>query len=68
MTVMGEETAFVEFKSHLRCAVVPGEAAYLVSHSGITALRGAQAEALAPLLDGTRTPAAIARAAASSLT
>ncbi|MEV6753666.1 TOMM precursor leader peptide-binding protein [Streptomyces sp. NPDC051214] len=63
----GEQTAFVEFKSHLRCAVVPGEAAYLVSHSGITALRGAQAEALAPLLDGTRTPAAVALAAAASL-
>jgi len=68
MTITGGESLFVEFKSHLRCAVVPGEAAYLVSHSGVTALRGTPAEVLAPLLDGTRTPAAIAHAAASSLT
>ncbi|MFG2792130.1 TOMM precursor leader peptide-binding protein [Streptomyces sp. NPDC048419] len=45
----------VGFKKHLRVEVVPGEAAYLVSAQGVTALRGADAEALAPLLDGTRT-------------
>ncbi|MFF2407954.1 TOMM precursor leader peptide-binding protein [Streptomyces sp. NPDC058092] len=67
MTTAAQETAFVEFKSHLRATVVPGEAAYLVSHSGITALRGTQAEVLAPLLDGTRTLSAIVRTAASTL-
>ncbi|MHC3474077.1 TOMM precursor leader peptide-binding protein [Streptomyces sp. 7R007] len=45
----------VGFKKHLRVEVVPGEAAYLVSARGVTVLRGADAEALAPLLDGTRT-------------
>lgn len=68
MTVATGEAGLVEFKSHLECTVVPGEAAYLVSHSGITALRGPQAEILAPLLDGTRTPADIAQDAAASLT
>ncbi|MBQ1124797.1 TOMM precursor leader peptide-binding protein [Streptomyces sp. B15] len=68
MTVATGEAGLVEFKSHLECTVVPGEAAYLVSHSGITALRGPQAEILAPLLDGTRTPADIAQDAAESLT
>ncbi|MFD0394673.1 hypothetical protein ACFQ3Z_29685 [Streptomyces nogalater] len=28
------------FKRHLRAAVVPGEAAYLLSQRGVTALRG----------------------------
>ncbi|MGW5660931.1 TOMM precursor leader peptide-binding protein [Streptomyces sp. NPDC003758] len=45
----------VGFKKHLRVEVVPGEAAYLVSAQGVTVLRGVDAEALAPLLDGTRT-------------
>ncbi|MFJ3158947.1 TOMM precursor leader peptide-binding protein [Streptomyces kanasensis] len=68
MTVTrGNETVYVELKSHLRPAVVPGDAAYLVSHGGITALRGAPAEVLVPLLDGTLTPAALADAAAPAL-
>ncbi|RCG19776.1 hypothetical protein DTL70_23990 [Streptomyces diacarni] len=68
MTATTGEAGLVEFKSHLGCTVVPGEAAYLVSHSGTTALRGPQAEILAPLLDGTRTPDGVARDAAASLT
>lgn len=57
----------IGFKSHLRAFVVPGEAAYLVSHGGITALHGDPAEILAPLLDGSRTPDAVVREAAESL-
>ncbi|WP_228974911.1 TOMM precursor leader peptide-binding protein [Streptomyces sp. DH12] len=68
MTVIrGNETVHVELKSHLTPAVVPGEAAYLVSHAGVTALRGAPAEVLVPLLDGTRTPAGLLAAAAPAL-
>ncbi|MFE0136327.1 TOMM precursor leader peptide-binding protein [Streptomyces sp. NPDC059037] len=67
-TTITDTTVRVEFKSHLHPAVVPGEAAYLVSHHGITALHGPHAEILVPLLDGTRTPEAIARAAHPALT
>ncbi|MFI6206314.1 TOMM precursor leader peptide-binding protein [Streptomyces sp. NPDC051041] len=56
------------FKSHLRATVVPGEAAYLVSHRGVTALRGDAAEILVPLLDGSRSPDAVLREATASLT
>ncbi|NGO43907.1 TOMM precursor leader peptide-binding protein [Streptomyces ureilyticus] len=53
----------VGFKRHLRVETVSGEAVYLLSDQGTTALRGRQIEALAPLLDGTRTlPAVIADA------
>jgi oxazoline/thiazoline synthase len=44
----------VGFKRHLRAEVVPGEATYLFSERGVSAIRGAQLEELAPLLDGTR--------------
>jgi oxazoline/thiazoline synthase len=44
----------IGFKRHLRAEVVPGEAAYLFSERGVTALIGPHVEALAPLLDGTR--------------
>ncbi|GAA2382216.1 TOMM precursor leader peptide-binding protein [Streptomyces glaucosporus] len=46
---------FVGFRQHLRVEVVPGEAVYLLSPRGVRALHGRQAEAIAPLLDGTRT-------------
>ncbi|MEU8351417.1 TOMM precursor leader peptide-binding protein [Streptomyces sp. NPDC048845] len=46
---------FVGFKRHLRAEVVPGEAVYLLSVRGVTALHGRHVESLAPLLDGTRT-------------
>lgn len=55
------------FKRHLQAAVVPGEAAYLVSARGVTALRGRAIEVLAPLLDGSRTVAGIVRDAAPEL-
>ncbi|MFG2885270.1 TOMM precursor leader peptide-binding protein [Streptomyces sp. NPDC048297] len=45
----------VGFKPHLRVEVVGGEAVYLLSEHGTTALHGPCIEALAPLLDGTRT-------------
>lgn len=48
-------TGLVGFKSHLRVEVVPGEAVYLLSELGVKALHGEHIEALAPLLDGTRT-------------
>jgi oxazoline/thiazoline synthase len=39
----------------LHALVVAGEATYLVSRKGMTALPGRRAEVLAPLLDGSRT-------------
>lgn len=57
----------VGFKRHLRPAVVPDEATYLVSRRGVTALHGEQAEVLVPLLDGTRSPDDVLRDAARVL-
>ncbi|KPI05672.1 biosynthesis docking scaffold protein, SagD family [Actinobacteria bacterium OV450] len=59
--------ALVGFKSHLRPTVVPGDAAYLVSRRGVTALSGSEAEVLVPLLDGTRTVGAVRQEAARIL-
>ncbi|MGW9410668.1 TOMM precursor leader peptide-binding protein [Streptomyces diastaticus] len=58
----------IGLKSHLRATVVPGEAAYLVSQRGVTALRGTPAEVLVPLLDGTRDQAAVINDAGPELT
>jgi bacteriocin biosynthesis cyclodehydratase domain-containing protein len=44
----------IGFRRHLRAEVVAGEATYLFSERGVTALMGKHVEALAPLLDGTR--------------
>ncbi|MFK0231763.1 TOMM precursor leader peptide-binding protein [Streptomyces vinaceus] len=63
----GAAEALVGFKSHLRPTVVPGDAAYLVSRRGVTALGGSGAEVLVPLLDGTRTAGAVRREAARVL-
>ncbi|WFB09369.1 TOMM precursor leader peptide-binding protein [Streptomyces sp. LX-29] len=49
----------LRFTPHLRVEPVPGEAVYLVSERGVTALHGRQVAALAPLLDGTRDLAAL---------
>ncbi|MER0443338.1 TOMM precursor leader peptide-binding protein [Streptomyces sp. Edi4] len=57
----------VGFKPHLRVEVVGGEAVYLMSEHGTTALHGPCVEALAPLLDGTRTLAAVLELASSTL-
>lgn len=63
-----DDSALLGFKSHLQAMLVPGEAAYLMSHGGVTALHGPPAEVLVPLLDGSRSAAAIIREAAPSLT
>ncbi|MFF4098220.1 TOMM precursor leader peptide-binding protein [Streptomyces sp. NPDC001903] len=63
----GSAEALVGFKSHLRPTVVPGDAAYLVSRRGVTALSGSGAEILVPLLDGTRTALAVREEAALTL-
>ncbi|MFE0733518.1 TOMM precursor leader peptide-binding protein [Streptomyces sp. NPDC058855] len=60
----GNDGPRIGWRSHLRSVVVPGEAVYLVSAQGVRAVRGAPAEALAPLLDGTRTPAEVLAEAA----
>ncbi|WP_132126211.1 TOMM precursor leader peptide-binding protein [Actinocrispum wychmicini] len=51
----------VGFKRHLRVEVVEGEAVYLFSERGVTALKGSDAETLAPLLDCTRDLASLLR-------
>lgn len=59
--------ALVGFKGHLRVDVLPGEAVYLSSSRDVLAVRGAGAETLAPLLDGTRTAAEVVAAARPAL-
>ncbi|MET8849128.1 TOMM precursor leader peptide-binding protein [Amycolatopsis sp. NPDC004625] len=51
----------VGFKRHLSTAVVPGDAVYVLSEDGATALSGPHLESLVPLLDGTRDFAALRR-------
>ncbi|MBP2325797.1 ribosomal protein S12 methylthiotransferase accessory factor [Kibdelosporangium banguiense] len=51
----------VGFKRHLRVEVIKGEAVYLFSERGVTALKGSDAETLAPLLDNTRDLPALLR-------
>ncbi|MFD5427833.1 TOMM precursor leader peptide-binding protein [Streptomyces sp. NPDC127084] len=58
----------VGFKRHLRVETVAGEGVYLLSERGTTVLRGQQAVALAPLLDGTRTLPAVIAEASSAVT
>ncbi|MFF4340454.1 TOMM precursor leader peptide-binding protein [Kitasatospora sp. NPDC001540] len=45
----------IGFKRHFTPYVVDGEAVYLVSERGVSVVDGKLAQALAPLLDGTRT-------------
>ncbi|MDO0926666.1 TOMM precursor leader peptide-binding protein [Streptomyces sp. TG1A-8] len=59
--------ALIGFRRHLRPEVVPGDAVYLVSEHGVTAVPGAEMAALAPLLDGTRDLPALLREAAPSV-
>lgn len=54
MDTRGVATPLIGFKRHLRAEVSKGEGAYLFSESGVTVLKGANVEALAALLDGTR--------------
>ncbi|MEV6949421.1 TOMM precursor leader peptide-binding protein [Streptomyces sp. NPDC051172] len=67
-TVLPDDSTLVGFKRHLSPVVVPGEATYLVSRRGVTALRGPHAEVLAPLLDGTRNMRSVLEEASSALT
>ncbi|MFI6060929.1 TOMM precursor leader peptide-binding protein [Streptomyces sp. NPDC051286] len=46
---------FVAFKRHVRAVSVPGEAVFVWSDQDMTAVRGAGAETLLGLLDGTHT-------------
>lgn len=62
-----DSTQLIGFRRHLRAEVVAGEAVYLFSERGVTALMGAHIEALAPLLDGTRDLATIQRDAPADL-
>ncbi|AOR32928.1 hypothetical protein BFF78_19325 [Streptomyces fodineus] len=57
----------VGFRRHMRVEVVPGEAAYLLSPQGVSALHGDRVQLLAPLLDGTRTLEEVLRGAGSAL-
>src|SRR5712691_8167579 len=57
----GGTAQLVGLRRHLWAEVVAGEAAYLFSESGVTALTGAHVEQLVPLLDGTRDLAALFR-------
>ncbi|MFD8478837.1 TOMM precursor leader peptide-binding protein [Kitasatospora sp. NPDC059673] len=45
----------IGFKRHFTPYVIDGEAVYLVSERGVSVVDGKLAQALAPLLDGTRT-------------
>ncbi len=45
----------IGFRRHLRAEIVPGEAVYLVSPRGTTALSGSAIQKVAPLLDGSLT-------------
>ena len=69
ITADGPDTGrLVGFKRHLRSTVIPGEAAYLLSPLGVTALQGEYIEVLAPLLDGSRTLAGVVRDATPPMT
>jgi oxazoline/thiazoline synthase len=57
---MPSPTTPVAFRHRFTPLVVPGEAVYLISEQGVSLVRGRLAEALAPLLDGTRSVADIA--------
>ncbi|MFD0571459.1 TOMM precursor leader peptide-binding protein [Kitasatospora gansuensis] len=54
--------AAIGFKHHYTPYVVDGEAVYLVSERGVSVVDGGLAQALAPLLDGTRTAEQIGEA------
>ncbi|MDH6120737.1 bacteriocin biosynthesis cyclodehydratase domain-containing protein [Kitasatospora sp. GAS204A] len=63
----GDGGPLIGFRRDLRPEVVSGEATYLFSEHGVTALQGAQIEALAPLLDGTRDIPGLLREAPESV-
>ncbi|WP_327114642.1 TOMM precursor leader peptide-binding protein [Streptomyces sp. NBC_01341] len=57
----------VGFKRHLRVEAIEGDAVYLLSEQGTTALQGREVQELAALLDGTRTLSDVLRDAAATL-
>ncbi|RKE20748.1 TOMM precursor leader peptide-binding protein [Streptomyces sp. TLI_171] len=57
----------IGFKRHFTPYVVDGEAVYLVSERGVSVVDGKLAQALAPLLDGTRTAEQIGAALAGTV-
>ncbi|GAA2077415.1 TOMM precursor leader peptide-binding protein [Streptomyces albiaxialis] len=68
MNTLDHGCAGVGFKRHLTPAVVPGDATYLVSEQGVTALEGDAVAVLAPLLDGSRDLPALVRETRGTLT
>ncbi|MGX1130321.1 bacteriocin biosynthesis cyclodehydratase domain-containing protein [Streptomyces glaucescens] len=58
---------FVALKRHVRAVSVPGEAVFMWSDKDLTAVRGAGAEALVSLLDGSRTLSELLREAATAM-
>jgi oxazoline/thiazoline synthase len=58
----------VGFKRHLRAEVLAGDGAYLFGENGVTVLKGANVEALAALLDGTRDVATLLGAMPGGMT
>lgn len=61
------ELPVVGFKRHLRVEAIEGDAVYLLSEQGTTALQGREVQELAALLDGTRTLADVLEEAAPTL-
>ncbi|MER5476874.1 TOMM precursor leader peptide-binding protein [Streptomyces sp. NPDC002734] len=57
----------VGFKRHLRVEAIDGDAVYLLSERGTTALQGREVQELAALLDGTRTLSDVLREAAATV-
>ncbi|MEU6534309.1 TOMM precursor leader peptide-binding protein [Streptomyces sp. NPDC047000] len=57
----------VGFKRHLRVEAIQGDAVYLLSERGTTALQGREIQELAVLLDGTRTLTGVLREAAATV-
>ncbi|MCX4820524.1 TOMM precursor leader peptide-binding protein [Streptomyces sp. NBC_01142] len=58
---MSSDRPRVGFRRHLASAVVPGDATYLVSEQGVTAIASDALSVLAPLLDGSRDIPALVR-------
>jgi len=58
---------YVALKRHVRAVSVPGEAVFMWSDKDVTALRGAGAETLVSLLDGSRTLPELLREAATAM-
>jgi bacteriocin biosynthesis cyclodehydratase domain-containing protein len=58
----------IGFRPHLAVETIPGEGVYLVSDRGTVVISGPGVEAVAPLLDGTRTVVQVQRELAPSVT